>query len=205
MDGKNKTERVPFSTETERHPFDVFMNQYHPQLSEVLGCNTNVQCGTDGGHLIYVTLYLLKLTNNEDKFAYCLMSQAVYNCIRCREEAGLESVSVKFPFLEGYRTLLSAILSHTDFVIVSAMMAWFIMRNQSRFLFLHDYAYAPFDMLLKHSIPSHIIKIGANTFLLNRVDDYVYHPYELHHLNWYEFVADYDVVHLSEKNKDEIM
>jgi hypothetical protein len=45
----NNEERSPFLTEFQRHSFDVFMNQYHPGLSSTLGCNSNVQCGMDGG------------------------------------------------------------------------------------------------------------------------------------------------------------
>jgi hypothetical protein len=84
-------------------------------------------------------------------------------------------------------------------------MAWFLMHNQSRFLFSHDYGYVPFAALLKRSIPSHIIGVGTNAFVLNQMDDYIYHPEQLEDLNWYEFVACYDVVHLSEKNKNVIM
>jgi hypothetical protein len=67
-------------------------------------------------------------------------------------------------------------------------MAWFLMRNQSRFLFLHDYAYAPFNLLLKWSVPSKIIIVNQKTFFLNRIDDYLYHPLELEHVNWYNFM-----------------
>jgi hypothetical protein len=51
----NNEERAPFVIETEQHLFDVFMNQYHARLSTILGCNTNVQCGIGGGHIMYIT------------------------------------------------------------------------------------------------------------------------------------------------------
>jgi hypothetical protein len=41
---------------------------------------------------------------------------------------------------------LAGILSHADSVVISAPMAWFLMRNQNRFLYSHDFAYAPFDV-----------------------------------------------------------
>jgi len=89
--------------------------------------------------------------------------------------------------------------------VVSGPMAWFLMRNESRFLFSHDHAYAAFDGLLGHVVPSRIVNIGANTFVLNRIDDYIYRPEELEDLNWYDFVARYDVKHISKANEDDIM
>jgi hypothetical protein len=70
--------------------------------------------------------------------------------------------------------------------VVSGPMAWFLMRNESRFLlFSHDHAYAAFDGLLGHVVPSRVVNIGANTFVLNRIDNYIYRPEELEDLNWY--------------------
>ena len=111
----------------------------------------------------------------------------------------------EFPFWDGLRTFLLAILGHMESVIVSTMMAWFIMHNQSQFLFLHDYAYAPFDLLLKRSVPSRIINVNQSTYFLNRVDDYLYCPQVLEQMNWYNFVAKYNVVHLLAKNQNELM
>jgi hypothetical protein len=84
-------------------------------------------------------------------------------------------------------------------------MAWFLLCNKSRFLFSHDHTYAAFDGLLGHEIPNQIVNIGANTFLLNRIDDYIYRPEELKHLNWYNFLAKYDVKYINKANEDDIM
>ena len=65
----DNNDRIPFLTETKRHCFDVFMNNYHPDLSLALGSNTNMQCGMDGAHVIYVTMYASKSTVNEDSYA----------------------------------------------------------------------------------------------------------------------------------------
>ena len=101
--------------------------------------------------------------------------------------------------------MLTAVLSHTESVVVSVMMAWFLMRNESRFLFSHTHAYAPFDGFLKKSQFSSVISIHGETFISNRMNDYLFRPQELEDLNWYEFVAYYEMVHLSEKNKHDIM
>jgi hypothetical protein len=48
---------------------------------------------------------------------------------------------------------------------VSGPIAWFIMKNESRFLFSHNHAYAAFDGLLGCSIPSQFVNI---TFINRR-------------------------------------
>ena len=55
--------------------FDIFMNWYHNHLSEILGSNTNVQCGIDGGHMMYATYYTSKGTQAEDKLMYCQVAK----------------------------------------------------------------------------------------------------------------------------------
>jgi hypothetical protein len=200
-----KEERAPFVIESERHLFDVFMNQYHVTLSKILGCNTNVQCGIGGGHLMYVTYYASKATQAEDKVAYCRVARTLYKRIRITEEDAANGIDVDNPFQEGYCRLLSSILSHTESTVVSAPMAWCIMRNQSRFLFSHDHAHAAFESLLGRSIPSRLVTIGGNAVVLNRIDDYVYRPEELEDLNWYEFTSRYDVINISKSNEDAIL
>ena len=41
--------------------------------------------------------------------------------------------------------------------------------------------------------------------MLNRVHDYIYRPEELEDLNWYEFIARYDVKYINKANEDDIM
>jgi hypothetical protein len=84
-------------------------------------------------------------------------------------------------------------------------MAWFDMRNQSRVLFSHDDAYVPCHALLGRSIPSRIVDIGPNAFVLNRIHDYIYRPRELDEVNFYDFVAQFDVKLISKSNDDDIM
>jgi hypothetical protein len=68
---RTSVRRAPFYSEPTRHSFDVFMNRYHRRLSTILGCNTNVQCGIDSAHMMYVTYYsTTKNTQTEDKLAY---------------------------------------------------------------------------------------------------------------------------------------
>jgi hypothetical protein len=133
------------------------------------------------------------------------VAETLYKRIRRTEDNTAIGIDVDNPFQEGYRRLLSAVLSHTESTVVSGPMAWFLMRNGSRFLFSHDHAYAAFDGLLGRAIPNRIVNIGATTFLLNQIEDYIYQPKELEHLNWYDFVAKYNVKPISNANEDDIM
>jgi hypothetical protein len=84
-------------------------------------------------------------------------------------------------------------------------MAWFVMRNQSRFLFSHDHAYKPCHASLGHSIPSWIVDVGLNAFVLNWIHNYIYRPQELDEVNFYDFVEQFDVKHILKSNEDDIM
>ena len=154
---------------------------------------------------MYVTYYASKSTQVEDKVAYCRVARTLYKRILRTENDAAHGIDVDNPFKEGYRRFLSSILSNTEATVVSGPMAWCIMRNQGRFLFSHDHAYAPYDSLLGRSTPSRVVNIGGNAVVLNRVHDYIYRPEELEDLNWYEFTARFDAVCISKANEDTIM
>jgi hypothetical protein len=86
--------------------------------------------------------------------------------------------------------------------MISGPMAWFIMRNQSQFLFSHDHTVVPCHALLGRSIPSQIVDVGSNAFVLNRIHNYIYQPQELDKVNFYDFLAQFDVKHISKNNED---
>ena len=203
--------RAPFYSEPTRHLFDVFMNRYHRRLSTILGCNTNVQCGIDGAHMMYVTYYSTKNTQTEDKLAYCKVAKTLYARIRRQEEAQLDpelcidAVQAPTPFCEGYRRLLSAVLSHTQGHVVSAPMAWFIMRKGCRFLFSNDFGYVCVDGMLGRMTASRIAPCGPSVFLDNKLNDYVFRPKELERVNLYDFISCYDIKYASNKNELDMM
>ena len=201
----------PFLAEPQRHVFDMFMNCYHSHLSTILGCNTNVQCGIDGAHIMYATYYSSKGTQTEDKLAYCQVAKTLYARMRWQAEAAAESdialdtVQAPTPFSEGYRRLLLAVLSHTKGHVVSAPMAWFIMRRGSRFLFSNDFAYVCLDAILGRPMASRIVANHQVTFLDNKINDYIHRPKELEDTNLYDFIEQYDVTYASKKNEADIM
>jgi hypothetical protein len=96
-----------FYVEPARHVIDIFMNQYQNRLSTILGCNTNVQCGIDGAHMHYATLYASKGTQQEDGLAYAQVAKTLYAQFCQQEEARndpeslIEMVEVPTPQGEG--------------------------------------------------------------------------------------------------------
>jgi hypothetical protein len=104
---------------------------------------------------MHITYYASKSTQAEDKLAFCCLAKTLYKLIQRTENNTTIGIDVENPFQEGYRTELT---------VVSGPMAWFLVRNKSRFLFSHDHAYVACDGLLGHEIPNQIVNIGANTF-----------------------------------------
>jgi hypothetical protein len=67
-----------------------------------------------------------------------------------------------------------AVLSQTKSTVVSGPMAWFLMQNESRFLFSHDHVFVSFKKLLGGSVLPWINNIGPSAFVINQIHDYIY-------------------------------
>ena len=163
--------------------------------------------------MMYATYYAMKNTQTEDKLVYCQAAQALYARIRRQDaaqidpDASIEMVQAPTPFSEGYRRLLSAVLAHTQGHVVSAPMAWFIMRRGSRFLFSNDFGYVCLDAMLGRTTASRIARVAgtSSVFLDNKINDYVFRPQELEHVNLYDFIALFDVTNTMKINQPDIM
>jgi hypothetical protein len=88
-------EHAPFFVEPKRDPRDVFVNPHHKETSLCLGCNTNVQCGVDGGHIMYCTCYTGKSNQKEETERFQKVVTAIKNMLRReqreREERAAET------------------------------------------------------------------------------------------------------------------
>jgi hypothetical protein len=208
------TERPPYLVEPKRGDYDVFMNSYSPILSTALGCNTNVQCGIDGGHIIYVTFYAAKNTQNDDSRGYLKVAAALYNRIR-KQEAEEQNSAVGLqpanrgptPFSEGYRRLLSCVFSHTRAHVTSAPMAWYIMKNGGRFQFSEEGSYIPLDAFMGRGNGLAVSKLGESVFISNMMDDYIFRPTELENYNLYDFSMHFEIINKTkyQANRKEVL
>ena len=201
-----KSVRHPFMVESRRHIFDVFVNTYNRVISNLLGCNTNVQCGIDGGHIMYVTYYSSKGTQAEDQKAYVNVAAALYKRLKKQEEEEQDpdsssQASAPTPFSEGYRRLLSAVFSHTKAHVTSAPMAWYIMRNGSRFRFSHQCTYLPLDAFMGRASSCRVGQVGDSLYIVDKMAEYIYRPVVLHEVCLYDFIMHYDIVNISKKKQ----
>ena len=63
-------------------------------------------------------------------------------------ESSIGMVQAPTPAGEGLMHLISGVLANTSALVVSAPMAWFIMRKGSRFMFSNDFGYIGLDAIL---------------------------------------------------------
>ena len=94
-----------------------------------------MQCGIDGAHMHYATLYTSKGTQQDDGLAYVQVAKTLYARFHHQEEGRndpeslIEMVEAPTPQGEGIIHLISSVLSQMGAHVVSAPMAWYIMRK----------------------------------------------------------------------------
>jgi len=205
--GKQK-HRDAFYVKLERDPFDVFVNTHHPQTSKIIGCNTNVQCGIDGGHIMYSTTYQTKSTQAEDSRKYATVGKSICYQIKRYEESvsaaasGDASADCPTPFAEGYRRLLASVLVNTGAHVVSAPLARYIVMNGSRFRYSHDFAHVPLAAFLDKPFAKRVKAMGDNTYFEDQMKNYLFRSDELMEHNLLDFVSEFDVRRMSKKDKE---
>ena len=68
-------------------------------------------------------------------------------------------------------------------------------------MFSHDFAYMGLDAILGRMMYSKVDSIGNTTFLMNKVNDYIFRLTELEDVNMYDFVVQFDVRYISKKDE----
>ena len=95
--------RSPFQVITKRAHSDVFVNCHHAWTSIVLGCNTNIQIGLDGKHIMYCTLYTGKSNQAEDSQNYLRVAKNLGHYIqRQQRHMAASGEHPSTPFQIGY-------------------------------------------------------------------------------------------------------
>ena len=78
----NKFPTYIFRFEAERKIEDAFMNTHNPDLTSLLGCNTNVMVGMNGSMVHYVTGYQAKSQQKEERVAFERVSAILLKVLR---------------------------------------------------------------------------------------------------------------------------
>ena len=143
-----------FRIKQKRTHGDQFLNAHSIPTRDLLACNTNVQLGCIN-HMYYATHYASKSTQEEDAKSYNRVCNAIVKRIerqasKLREEGlnmsdnDTESDQCQFDnvpsFVEGLSRLLSGISAHMCSNIVAAPLGHFIVDNDSRFLYSHEFS-----------------------------------------------------------------
>lgn len=215
-----ETLRVPYIVVKRRDNLDVFVNAHSRFLSNLLGCNTNIQCGIDGAHVIYITMYTSKGNQQDDSRAYIKVAAALYDRLRKQEEEArrkqeensddgdvpMEDMEEEIsPFSEGYRRLLSAVFAHTKAHVTSAPMAWYITQYGGRFLFSHDSTYVPLNAYMGEKSYQKVTVVGKSLYVVNKMAEYECRPVELENVSLYDFFMYYEIVKETDENSNDLM
>jgi hypothetical protein len=112
------------------------VNCNNRNVSETFGYNNNI-CLGGINVLYYCTLYTSKSNQEEETYPYIQALEAVARRLK-RVEQGGDEVGLSFRQV-GLRNLLSGIHSHISSCVISATMAWYLVKNGSRFHFSHSF------------------------------------------------------------------
>ena len=211
--GQNSS-RAPFVVEPKRHAMDVFANSYHPLTSCVFCCNSNVQTGIDGGHIMYCTCYAAKSTKREDKesiiqalngLKYRIateqrLRQAQMDPFESDEEGNSGANADGDSTLVGFRRMLASLMNGTKGYVISAPMAKYLVLNGSRFRSSHQFESVPLWQLLKEEEAAATVRFqNGKSFLTSKRDNYLYRPAALESLNVYDYFARFTCVSKTKK------
>jgi len=125
-----------YDIQSERKPWDVFVNPHNPCVANIFGYNNNVSLGSINT-LYYCTLYTSKSNQEEETYPYLKACEAVTARIKKISESCLESGLSSRQI--GLRRLLSGINAHLSTCVVSATMAWYLVTHGSRFHYSHEF------------------------------------------------------------------
>jgi hypothetical protein len=121
---------------SKRDPWDVFVNTNNPTVTGLFGYNNNICMGSINT-LYYCTLYTSKSNQEDETYPYVKALEAVSSRLKRVQENDSENhIS---PRQIGLRHLLSGINSHISSCVVSATMAWYLVKHGTRFHFSHDF------------------------------------------------------------------
>ena len=97
---------------------------------------------------------------------------------------------VWFHHVRGNVPSMGYVLANTSALVVSAPMAWFIMQKGSHFMFSNDFGYIGLDAILGQMMHSQLDVKDNSTFLVNKVNDYIFRPKELKNVNlWHDLMS----------------
>jgi hypothetical protein len=78
----NKENRYMFQFQPIHGAKDAFVNTHNPEITSLLGCNSNVMVGMNGRSVMYVTGYNAKSQQKEERTAFEKVSEILIKILR---------------------------------------------------------------------------------------------------------------------------
>ncbi len=203
-----KSVRNLFEVELKRSPFDVFMNNYSPVVSNTFKCNSNVGVGVDGPAMIYCTSHASKSTQKEDSEPYLKVVRAVVRCVNKQQEVSEESSEECEELLskEGLRRVIGATMAKSCTHVVSAPLAWYLISKHSRFRFSHEFQHCNLHNFedIAEGKPVKCFLTGQNKekmVLTHTAVEYLNRPDDLEDLSVYQYLENYKAMNFTRSDK----
>jgi hypothetical protein len=193
-----KRSRTPYMLEMERHPLDVFMNQYNPTTSRLLQSNTNVQLGIDGAHIMYCTCYACKSNKKEEKQSMIDACEGLLKRVKKELRDAVQSGdedATEAPNVMAFKRMFVSILSCTKDYVLSAPLAKYLIANDTRFLCSHEFTNIPFYDFKNGNSTEAKLHVNKNNkaFISSSRDTYIFRPTILSSMSTSDFYAKYMV------------
>jgi hypothetical protein len=127
-----------------RRPYDLFQNVSCNAISQTkLSCNTNVSLVTDGPIGAYQHKYQLKPNRDDEQAEYATI-EADMKKLKGRVHESDRS--------EALRLICRAAFAHNKSAVISPAFASYLLRNESRFYFSHEFIWCPLgDVIRLHN------------------------------------------------------
>ena len=185
----------------QRFKEDSYTNSHSPFISDSLApCNSNVSVTTGPRSCIYTTCYAAKKTQKEDtkEFKYLLS----YVSHRFQEERKSSAL------FEGLSRLMGAALVATSEHVVSAPMASFLVRNESRFKCSHLFKYVPVREIIEimtdpRNVSSSIMEHDKGCFYNNDSLQYLQRPSLLNDIPLIDFCEQWEAVRTPKPDEED--
>ena len=184
-----------------RGEHDLFQNNaLRPVSHSKNGSNTNVSGVVPGPVGPYATKYCGKPNQQEDNMEY---RQTLKRMEKTLVAERVHEDDAK----EGLRWIIVAAYAHNDANVIGAPLASFLIKNHTRFIFSHDFAWIPLQDLDQLLLGSRVF-FNAHAEGQNRIffENYALHYLcrnpDLDHLSPYDFYADYEIITRNQSKRD---
>jgi hypothetical protein len=152
---------------------------------------------------MYCTCYQSKGTQKEDNQHFATAARKMISKMnQAQNEVNGEGEGEEADESErtrtGLRALIGSVLLTTSSHIVSAPLASYLIRNESRFGYSHDFGYLFSDCFFKRQMNELILSaVDGEVFTTSFVANYIFRPLELESTSLFDFISNYVVARQS--------